>query len=68
MDLLAYTYQTGYGILGMLVLVLDLIAIFSLLMGRGSVTHKLLWVLLILFLPFLGMLLYFLLGRSVADA
>ena len=68
MDLLAYTYQTSHGILGMLVLVLDLIAIFSLLTGRDSVTHKLLWILLILFLPFLGMVLYFLFGRSTADA
>jgi len=68
MDLLAYTYQTSHGILGMIVLVLDVIAIFSLLMGRGSVGHKLLWILLVLFLPFIGMLLYFLIGRSAADA
>lgn len=68
MDLLAYSYQAGYGVLGMIVLVLDLIAIFSLLMGLGSVSHKLLWILLILVLPFLGMILYFLLGRSTADA
>ena len=68
MDLLAYSYQAGYGVLGMIVLVLDLIAIFSLLMGLGSVSYKLLWILLILVLPFLGMILYFLLGRSTADA
>ncbi len=51
MDLLAYVYQSSHGILGMIVLVLDAIAIFSLLMGRGSVGHKLLWILLVLFLP-----------------
>ncbi len=68
MDLLAYTYQSSHGILGMIVLVLDVIAIVSLLMGRSSVGHRLLWILLVLFLPFIGMLLYFLFGRSASDA
>jgi hypothetical protein len=57
-----------YSLVGLLVLALDLIAIFSLLMGNASVSHKLLWTLLILMLPFLGMALYFLIGRSAADA
>jgi len=68
MELLAFTIQTSQGILGTVVLVLDVIAICSLLLGRGSVRHKLLWILLILFLPFLGMLLYYLIGRNAADA
>ncbi len=38
-----------FGILGMIVLVLDVIAIVSLLMGRSSVGHRLLWILLVLF-------------------
>lgn len=58
----------GYSLIGALVLALDLIAIFSLLMGRASVAHKLLWIVLILCLPVLGMILYYLLGRSPADA
>jgi hypothetical protein len=36
--------------------------------GRTSVERKVLWVVIILLLPFIGMLLYFLLGRSSADA
>ena len=68
MDLLAYTYQSSHGILGMIVLVLDVIAIFSLLMGRSSIGHRLFWILLVVFLPFIGMLLYFLFGRSASDA
>ena len=68
MDLLAYTFQTSHGILGTIVLVLDIIAIFSLLMGRGGTGHKLLWILLILFLPVVGMVIYYLIGRSAADA
>ena len=68
MDLLAYVFQTSHGILGMIVLVMDVIAIFSLLMGRSSVAHKLLWILLVLLLPFIGMLIYFLFGRNASDA
>ncbi len=57
-----------YGLIGLLVLVLDVIALVSVLGGRGDATHKLIWTLLILFLPVLGMILYFLIGRSPADA
>ncbi|MCC7387936.1 MAG: PLDc N-terminal domain-containing protein [Phycisphaerales bacterium] len=57
-----------YGIIGTIVLILDIIAIVSVLAGRGSVGHKLLWTLLILLLPVIGMILYFLIGRSAADA
>jgi hypothetical protein len=56
------------GIIGLLVLVLDIVAIVSLLGGSASVEHKLLWTVVILLLPVLGMLLYFLLGRSSRDA
>jgi len=59
---------TGYGILGLIVLVLDIIAIISVLGGRASVEHKLLWTVVILLLPVIGMILYFLMGRSAADA
>lgn len=55
-------------IIGLLILVLDIVAIASVLMGRGSIGHKLLWVLLILLLPVVGMVLYFIFGRSSADA
>lgn len=60
--------STGYGIVGLIVFILDIIAIISVLGGQGSVGHKLLWTLLILVLPFLGMILYYLIGRSSADA
>jgi len=51
-------------IVGLIILVLDVIAIANVLTGGGSVGHKLLWILLILLLPVIGMVLYFLLGRS----
>jgi phospholipase D-like protein len=58
----------SFGLIGALILVLDIIAIVSVVAGHGSLGHKLLWTLLVLLLPVLGMLLYFLIGRSAADA
>ena len=51
-----------------MILILDIVAIVSVVAGRGSLVRKLLWTLLILVLPVLGMLLYFLIGRRSADA
>ncbi len=64
---LAYILVQPYGLLGLIVGILDLIAIISVLLGRGSVGHKLLWILLVLILPVVGMVLYYLVGRSPAD-
>lgn len=55
-------------ILGLLILILDIVAIVSVLGGGGSVGHKVLWIVLILLLPLIGMILYFLIGRSPRDA
>ena len=60
-------YSSNYNLIGLVILVLDIIAIVSVLMGRGSVGHKVLWILLILILPVIGMILYFLIGRNSAD-
>jgi hypothetical protein len=66
---LADAFYTGRGeLIGALVLILDIVAIVSVLAGRSSPAHKLLWTLLILILPVLGMILYYLFGRSSADA
>ena len=56
-----------YGIVGLIIGVLDIIAIVSVLLGRGTVGHKLLWILLVLLLPLIGMILYYLIGRSSSD-
>jgi len=55
------------GLLGLLVLVLDIVAIVSVLRGRSDPGRKLLWVVVIVLLPVIGMILYFLMGRSAAD-
>lgn len=53
-----------YGILGIIVLILDIIAIVEVLTSKKDVAMKLLWILVILLLPLVGMILYFLLGRK----
>lgn len=46
------------------VFILDIIAIVDVLKSSHDTGKKLLWILLILFLPFLGMILYFLVGKK----
>jgi hypothetical protein len=57
-----------YPILGIVVFILDIIAIVSVVSGRSSVERKVLWVVIVLLLPLVGMILYYLVGRSSADA
>jgi len=52
------------GLAGLVVLILDIIAIVDCLKSNTDVVKKLLWILVILLLPLLGMLLYFLLARG----
>jgi hypothetical protein len=52
----------GYGVIGLIVLVLDLWGIINVI-GSGATTGtKLLWVLLILILPVIGVIAWFLVG------
>lgn len=52
------------GIFGLIVFVLDVIAIIDCVQRNMDTNKKILWCLLIIFLPIIGMILYFLLGRS----
>ncbi len=45
------------GLFALIVLILDIVAIIDVLGGSGSVTHKLLWFLVIVILPVVGMIL-----------
>lgn len=57
----------GYGVSATIVLVLDIWAIVSVLASGITAGSKIVWILLILALPVIGMVLWFLLGpRSVA--
>lgn len=51
-------------IFGLLVAVLDIIALFDVLFSRRPMVEKLLWAIVIVLLPLLGLILYLLLGRS----
>ena len=52
------------GILGLIVLVLDIIAIVDVLKSAIDTGKKALWIILILVLPVIGMVLYFLIGKK----
>jgi hypothetical protein len=51
-------------ILGLVVLVLDIIAIIDVLKSSMATGKKVLWIILILVLPVVGMVLYFLIGKK----
>lgn len=59
---------TGGSLLGLLILIADIIAIVTLLQSKSSPLHKILWILLIVALPVIGLVLYYLLGQTPIDA
>ncbi len=59
---------TAISLAGTVILLLDIFAIFSVLLGSSGALRKIMWIAVILLLPILGMGLYFLIGRSSADA
>lgn len=54
----------AYGICGLVVLILDAIAVVEVLNGDRSPGGKLLWILLILLAPIVGLIAYYLIGRE----
>ncbi len=54
------------GILGLVVLVLDIWAIVEILKSAMPSGKKILWVLLVILLPVIGLVLYFLIGKKSA--
>ncbi|HXV27743.1 MAG TPA: PLDc N-terminal domain-containing protein [bacterium] len=53
-----------YEIIGIVVFILDIVAIVDCVRSSLAAGKKALWVLLILVLPILGMVLYFLVGKK----
>jgi hypothetical protein len=51
-----------YGLLGLIVLVLDIFAILKIIESRATTVKKLVWILVILFLPVIGLILWWLAG------
>lgn len=53
-----------YGLLGLLILILDIVVIVAVLRSHKALLTKIVWILVIIFLPVLGLILYFFLGRE----
>jgi hypothetical protein len=51
-------------ILGLVILILDIVAIVDVLKSAVDTTKKVLWVLVILLFPLLGMILYFVIEKK----
>ena len=51
-------------LLGLVILVLDIVAIVDVVKSAVDTGKKVLWVVLILVLPIIGMVLYFLIGKK----
>jgi hypothetical protein len=56
------------GILGLVILVLDILAIVDCIGRPMDTGMKVLWIVLIILLPVIGLILYFLLGRGKLTA
>lgn len=54
------------GLIGIVVLVLDIIAIIDAVKSSMDTGKKVLWVVLVVILPIIGMILYFLIGKKKA--
>ncbi|MFZ3033215.1 MAG: PLDc N-terminal domain-containing protein [Parvibaculum sp.] len=56
-------YGHGYnGILGLIILVLDIYAIIKIVQSSAEPIWKAIWIVVVLFLPVLGLILWWLLG------
>ncbi len=51
-------------IIGLIILILDIIAIVDCIKGSLATGKKVLWIILILILPVIGLILYYLVGRN----
>ena len=58
----------GYGVIGLLILILDIYVIVLIVNSSADAGMKLLWIIVVLLLPLLGPILYFVLGRGSARA
>ena len=56
-------YRTG-GLIGLVILILDILAIVEIFKSSRDTMSKLLWTLLILFFPLGGLVIYFFFGRG----
>ncbi|MHB8255221.1 MAG: PLDc N-terminal domain-containing protein [Acidiferrobacter sp.] len=60
--------MSSYSLIGTVVVVLDAIAIIGILLGSARIGHKVVWIVAVVVFPFVGMVMYYLIGRSPRDA
>ena len=61
-----WQYGTGGGIIGFIVLILDIIVWIEILKSNRPVSHKLLWCLLVFIFPIVGLIIYWLFSNRAA--
>ena len=54
----------GYGIIGIICLIAWIIGIIQILQSNMDSTKKLIWILIVLFLPLIGTILWFIIGKK----
>lgn len=54
------------GLFGLLILILDIYVIFLIINSPADTGNKILWIILVLLLPLIGPILYFLMGKKAA--
>ena len=59
-----YHYGPGGGIVGLLILICWIVAIVQILQSSLPSTNKLIWILVVIFLPIIGTILWFIIGRK----
>ncbi|KAJ9617189.1 hypothetical protein H2200_000910 [Cladophialophora chaetospira] len=59
-------YGTGGGIVGLIVLVLDVLVFIEVLKSNRPPVHKICWILIVFLFPIVGMLIYFLFSNREA--
>ena len=57
-------WNPGYSLIGLIILILEIIAIIEILKSGRPVVEKLLWILLILIAPLIGLIIYYFFGRK----
>lgn len=53
-----------FGLIKLIILILDIVAVYDCLRSATSTGKKLLWIAVIILLPFIGMVLYFWIGKE----
>lgn len=59
-----FGFGVGGGLIGLIIFILDIIAIIEVVQSGRPAEEKILWVLIILLLPLIGLILYYVIGKK----